>query len=225
MALRFHGMEEVGVRFSIGPQKQGVIDDYVFVGCRNYYFCPTPKNVLLGKISFLYPSHTMEDTLQKIFLAAYDAHSEAIYRHCFFRLSSHERAEEFVQEVFLKTWQYLSQGKRVENIRAFLYRVATNMIVDEYRRKKETSLEGILEKSENAGFTEPMDDSIEHQTLVHEIKNALDKLSEDAREVIVMRYMDDLGPREIAEVLGITANAVSVRINRALKELKNIYSK
>jgi|ERR1051325_7809710 RNA polymerase sigma-70 factor (ECF subfamily) len=155
---------------------------------------------------------------EKILFDAYEAHSEAIYRHCYFRLFSKERAEEAVQETFMKTWQYLADGKKIENIRAFLYRVASNAIVDEIRRKKEDSLEDLMEKSENLPGTS--EDSAEHKMLLSQVREAIHKLPEDFREIIVMRYIDDLGPSEIAEALGIKPNAASVRINRAIKELK-----
>ena len=70
---------------------------------------------------------------------------DAIFRHCYFRVFDRERARDLVQETFLKTWEYLTRGHDIENIRAFLYRVATNLIIDDSRRKKEISLEQLSE--------------------------------------------------------------------------------
>lgn len=57
---------------------------------------------------------------------------------------------------------------------------------------------------------------------VSELHRALAKLEESDREVLVMRYIDDIGPNEIAEILGESANVISVRINRATKALREI---
>ena len=160
-----------------------------------------------------------EDKKNK-FLEAYDAYSDALYRHCFFRTFSRERAEELVQETFLKTWEYVSQDKEIANIRAFLYRVALNLIIDDSRKKKEVSLDALLAGSKN--FQPPNNSHriMEIQALFGEAMKGLKLLEEEDRNIIILRYVDDLGPGEIAEILGTNANVVSVRINRALEKLK-----
>ncbi len=157
-----------------------------------------------------------------MFLQAYDDHADAIYRHLYFRVFSRARAEEMTQEVFMKTWIYISEGRQVENIRAFLYQVARNLLADESRRKKEDSLDALMESGWEAGSEEHL--LLERRALGREIVSALGKLPPQTREVVTMRYIEDMDPREMAEVLGITPNAVSVRLNRALKELRNIFT-
>ena len=71
----------------------------------------------------------MKSDLQEGFLNAYDAYADAIYRHCFFRVFSKERAEELAQETFMKTWEYVARGNVIENYKAFLYRVTNNLII------------------------------------------------------------------------------------------------
>lgn len=164
-------------------------------------------------------SMTDEDKKNK-FLEAYDAYSNALYRHCFFRIFSRERAEELVQETFLKTWDYMLQGKEIANIRAFLYRVATNLIIDDSRKKKEASLDALLAESKNF---QPSDNShriMESKALFGEAMKNLKFLDEEDRNIIILRYVDDLGPGEISEIIGTSANVVSVRLNRALEKLK-----
>ena len=157
---------------------------------------------------------------EKQFLEAYDAHSEAIYRHCYFRVFSKERAEELVQDTFRKAWQYLSEGKDVKNIRALLYRIATNLIIDDSRKRKEESLEGMLE---NDATREPGDRGhldMENKVLWKQVLAEMSTLDEDERALLVMRFVDDLDPKEIAEVLETNANNISVKISRAVKKLK-----
>jgi RNA polymerase sigma-70 factor, ECF subfamily len=166
------------------------------------------------------PSSNMSDP-QKMFLEAYEAHAEAIYRHCYFRVFSRARAEELMQDTFMKTWQYLQNGNQVENIRAFLYQVANNLIIDDSRKKKEESLDALREDDR----FEPASDGhrrVERLALAREVREVMDRLSPGDREILVMRYIDDLDPREIAETLGITPNAASVRIHRATQALREL---
>lgn len=154
------------------------------------------------------------------FLEYYDRYAEALYRHAILRVSSHEYAENLVQDTFLKTWDYLKQDKKIENMRAFLYRVLNNKIVDHYRAKKEVSLEALQASTEP--FDPPDEQSMpaDTQALINTIVQKLENLTNEDRELLIMRYVDDLEPKEIADVLGITANNVSVRLNRAVEKLK-----
>lgn len=157
------------------------------------------------------------------FLAAYESLSDALFRHSYFRLYERERAKDAVQDAFIKTWDYARKGGEIANIRAFLYRVLNNVIVDEIRRKKAISLEVLLEE----GY-QPLDNKSGRAVLENslEIKNLLKlmyKLEEGKRDLLIMRYVDGFGPKEIAEVVGESENVISVRLSRAVKELKEIF--
>jgi RNA polymerase sigma-70 factor (ECF subfamily) len=156
------------------------------------------------------------------FLESYDAYADSIFRHCYFRVYSKERAEELVQETFMRTWQYMQKGKPVENMRAFLYRIANNLIIDYSRKKKELSLEGVLEKDPSLEPSGSIKHNPAHLTLLQQMRDALTKLPKETAELLTLRYIDGLEPREIAEVLGASPGAISVRLNRAAVQLKEI---
>jgi RNA polymerase sigma-70 factor (ECF subfamily) len=162
----------------------------------------------------------MTQEIQQQFLQAYDNYSEAIYRHCFFRVYNKTRAEELVQETYMRVWQYLMQGKKVENLRAFLYRVANNLIIDESRKRKEESLEVLMEKSPAFEPSYEGHKTIEKKLLYTQVVEGMQYLPPDYKEILTLRYIDDLDPKEIAEILETNANNVSVKINRAVKALK-----
>ncbi len=168
-------------------------------------------------------SEAEKNDLKNIFLEAYEKYADAIYRYCFFRVFSRGRAEELMQETFMKTWRYLSDGKHVDNMRAFVYRIATNLIIDDSRKKKEESLDAALEQSD--AFEPSYDGAaeIEAQVMFKEIVRAMDHLEEGERRVLTLRYLEDLNPRDIAEILGISANNASVKISRALRKLKKYF--
>ncbi len=161
----------------------------------------------------------MQAALETEFMQAYDNYSDAIFRHCYYRVFDRERGKDLMQETFMRAWQYLCKGEKVLNMRAFLYRIANNLIIDESRKKKEASLEQLQEAGFDPGRDETpvMQGRLEHERIL----NSLHLLDESYRQIIIMRYINELSPSEIAEVTGETANTVSVRIYRGLRQLRS----
>ena len=160
---------------------------------------------------------------QKQHLDAYDTYADALFRHCYFRLYDREQAKDVVQDAFLRTWEYMQQGNSISNERAFLYRTANNLVIDIVRKQKPFSLDEWQEK----GF-DVKDEAADPARVIdiasgREVLQVLHQLDDAHRAVVIMRYVDDLMPREIAAVLGETENAVSVRIYRALRKAKKLW--
>lgn len=159
------------------------------------------------------------DNPEQAFEQAFTEYSDAIFRHCYFHMYNRERAREIMQEAYMKTWEYISQGKDIDNVRAFLYRVATNLVYNEGRRKPVASLDELQE----AGFDPGEDDPVLQKDIVERerVIAILREIDEPYRAVISMRFIEELSPSEIAEILDETPNAISVRINRGLKQLRS----
>ncbi len=165
-----------------------------------------------------------EQTPEARFLEAYEEHADALLRHALMRVRDRELAKDLVQEAYSKTWVYMSQGKEIEYLRAFLYRVVNNLIVDWSRKKKASSLETMMEDD---GF-EPADENVKDFADVPAAREAiklLGELDELYRTAITMRYLDEMSPREIAEALGVSENVVSVRIHRGIEKLSKMAQK
>jgi RNA polymerase sigma-70 factor (ECF subfamily) len=167
----------------------------------------------------------VEVSQEERFLEAFDEYADALFRHATYRLSDRERAIEVVHDTFTKVWGYIRQGHTIDSYKPFLYKVLNNLIIDEYRRRKEISLDAILEEagSDEGSFSELHAGSIEEVTFTLDARKAADLVSELPimyREVITLRFVDGLGPREISELIEESENVVSVRIHRALKILK-----
>ena len=124
------------------------------------------------------------------------------------------------QETFAKTWQYLINGNTVRNTKAFLLRTAKNSIIDHARKKKAQSLDELLE----SGFDYTLDEKEEETQAEHidakQIRACLDALPSPYREVLQLRFVEDLTLSEIAKITGETRNSISVRVHRALGKLK-----
>ena len=158
---------------------------------------------------------------EKAYLEAFELYADALYRHCYFRVSSKERAQDIVSDTFMKTWDYLVKGNTVDNFKPFLYRTLNHLIIDEYRKKKSESLDTLLEEREvpESSFDELVGDGrdeIEFALDAKQIPALLEQMPIQHREVILLRYVDGLMPAEIAEILKTPVNTVSVRIHRGL---------
>lgn len=156
---------------------------------------------------------------EQAFLAAHDQYADPLFRHVLLRVRDREKAKDIVQESFTRAWVYLAQGNTIDHMRAFLYRVANNLIVDGARRKRAVSLDSMMEED---GF-EPQDESIRAPLDSPALKAALSllaQLDEAYRTVITMRFLDGLSPKEIAAVLNVSENVVSVRIHRGIERLR-----
>ena len=156
--------------------------------------------------------------LERDFLASYEEYADALFRHCLIRVRDRELAKDIVQESFGRTWKYLADGKQVEYFRAFLFRVAGNLIVDVARKKKAVSLERMMEED---GF-EVADEAVVDPTIrtaTREALGYLKSLDEIYRTAIHMRYFDNKSPKQIAAELGVSENVISVRIHRGIERL------
>lgn len=143
---------------------------------------------------------------------------------CFFKLKNHGTGEDLVQETFLKTWAYLVRGGKIETMKAFLYHVLNNLIVDQYRKKKPVSLDAMIEK----GFEPAADDSTQPPNLFSALdsKSALaliEQLPDCYKQVMRMRYVQDLSLGEISLATGKSKNAISVQSHRGIEKLKILY--
>jgi RNA polymerase sigma-70 factor (ECF subfamily) len=142
------------------------------------------------------------DKISKQFLDAYDKYADDLFRHVIFRVSDKEAAKELLQETFMKTWEYMKKGNKVDEIRPFLYRVLHNQLIDYLRKRKpQVSLDELSED----GFDIAHGGRKEEESRIDAKKLLvlLDELEESYRNVLVMRYVDDMTIQEIAELTEI----------------------
>ncbi|HEY9584958.1 MAG TPA: sigma-70 family RNA polymerase sigma factor [Candidatus Paceibacterota bacterium] len=165
------------------------------------------------------------DDLKKQFNLIYQSQSDAVLRFCLMRVSSREEAVDLTEEVFTRLWQTLISGKKLDNARAFIFTVARHLIIDWYRKKKSIPFEELEDKETGEAY-DPVDEkalqNIEISAEGRFLIEAVSKLSPTYRQAVYLRFVEDLSPGEIGEVLGVSANAVSVRINRGVEELRKI---
>lgn len=163
-----------------------------------------------------------ETQRQLALTSAHRDYEKGLKAHAFFKISSREMSEDLVQDTFLKTWEYLVKGGRIDMMKAFLYHVLNNLVVDEYRKRKIYSLDALLEK----GY-EPSVDHTERLSNVFDGKIAIfliQRLPERYRKVMRMRYVQDLSLSEMSLITGQSKNTMAVQVHRGLEKLKFLYN-
>lgn len=168
------------------------------------------------------PTHIPTRDLPTIedFTSIYDLYQNAIARYCSFRCRDTEVGHDIKQAVFLRFWICLERKEEILHTRAFLYRIAHNLVVDYVRKKKDMSLDQLLE----TGFEPAMDPwpQISSQLDCEKPLVQLKAMDNEFGTVLHSRYVLGLPPSEIARRTGETANTVSVRIFRGLRHLRTM---
>ncbi|TAK34674.1 MAG: RNA polymerase sigma factor [Chloroflexota bacterium] len=160
------------------------------------------------------------------FDALFQRYQRPIFNYVYRMTSQLAVSEDLTQEVFLRVFSSLGRAGQVENFRAWLYRIATNVAISHLRRGEQrvTSLEDGIERQT---LEEPAGDVRENPEVqhlrredVHQVALALRHLSETHRQVLVLRQLQGLSYHEMAEVLGLSVEAVTSLLHRARREFR-----
>lgn len=159
---------------------------------------------------------------QEQFSLVYDEYIEKIYRFVYLKVNSQEIAEDITSKVFLSGWEAYQKGpERIQNVKAFLYQIARNMVIDHYRGKSRI----------NTVSTELTKEVVDHRTNLHEravinsdmeaVKLAIHGLKKDYQDVLILHYLEDMGVEDISSILSKPAGTVRVMIHRGLNSLRD----
>lgn len=154
--------------------------------------------------------------------AAHCDHSAHLTKRAFFKTSDADVCQDLVQTTFLKTLLYLRKGGKIETMRHFLNHVLNDLIVDEYRKRKTTSLDNLLEKGFEAGFDnqEQMINILDGKRVI----SLIPLLPEKYRTIMHMRYVQSLTHKEISLLTDQPPNTVAVQAHRGLEKIKVMYA-
>lgn len=159
------------------------------------------------------------------FAQVYDLYLTPIYRFIYFKVSTRQDAEDLTSEAFLKIWQYITESEEeIENLRALLYRVARNLVIDFYRQKARTNfiqdeeaLNNIVDEKQ-PGLLSRIDTEIGMKG----IEKILRQMKDEYREIIILRFVEELSISEMAKILNKSKGSIRVLLHRALKVAKEI---
>jgi RNA polymerase sigma-70 factor (ECF subfamily) len=155
-------------------------------------------------------------------------YTRRVYSMCYRFTGSDAQAQDLTQEVFLRVFRGLKSFRAGEGTFAtWLARLTRNLLIDHYRRSKldraTDSIEDQLPVLEGSGATVSRTDGLLNEREASEIvQKGLQKLSPELREAVILRDLEGLEYREIAEVLGIPEGTVKSRLNRGRAELARV---
>ncbi len=159
-------------------------------------------------------------------------HTRQVYGLCFRFTNSTQEAQDLTQEVFLRVFKTIKTFRSAEgSFGTWLARVTRNLLIDHYRRTRQQrvtdSIEDqlpVLEQAGSAGACRP-DQALAGREASEILQATLQKLSPDLREAVILRDLQKMEYREIAEVLEIPEGTVKSRINRGRAELARLLRK
>ncbi|MBU1146499.1 RNA polymerase sigma factor [Patescibacteria group bacterium] len=165
----------------------------------------------------------------EVFGKLYDIYVDQIYRFIYFKVGRKEEAEDLTGDVFLKTWQYINEmgSEVIDNLRAFLYQTARNTVIDFYRSRDQKEFVALPQENDEEKLPveiidvkQDLVEKIELASDLEEVKKALQKIREEYREVIILRFVEEMSITETAEILGKSEGAVRVLVHRAVAALR-----
>ena len=137
-----------------------------------------------------------------------------VFQYCSSRIASPETAEDLTQETFLRFLEhpeYQGNGKEMQ----YLYTIARNLCIDEYRKAPDEAKGEPLQADRQAeGWIDRL-----------AVREILDGLPEEEREIIVLRYVAELSVREISHIFGVSWFAMNRRIRHILSQMRKDFEK
>jgi RNA polymerase sigma-70 factor (ECF subfamily) len=162
-------------------------------------------------------------------------HTRRVYGLCYRFTGKDSEAQDLTQDVFLRVFRALGSFRQTEgSFTTWLARLTRNLLIDHYRRTRnervtdsiDEQLPGIEVRSVQAGSAPARPDSaVAGREASELLQGALGKLSPELRETIILRDLQELEYREIADVLGIPEGTVKSRLNRGRAELARLLKK
>jgi len=144
-----------------------------------------------------------------------------VYHYIYYRVSHREDAEDLTSDVVLKVVQSIKQQNG--NFRAWMYRIARNTVIDWYRRR---AVRSEVSLSEMPGEIADKSVAVSSQVLTKEkLRQGLLILTEEQRQVILLKFIEGYSNDEIAKIMGKSVGAIKLLQFRALKSLRNFFRK
>jgi len=153
----------------------------------------------------------------------YELYARQIFSYLFYRTGEHHTAMDITETVFLRAWENMpdfgTKGRGL-NLRAWLYRMAHNAMVDYHRsHKPEVDLEALAELPNQMPHAAKLVEIAETQEY---LMKRLAELDEVSRQVLVLRFYAEMSPKEVSQIMDISEGNVRVIQYRALRKMRDL---
>jgi len=163
-----------------------------------------------------------EEAFRKLFLA----YKDKLYTYICKLSGSAETAEDMVHDVFLKLWEKREALPDIDNLNAYLYQISRNKSINLFRRMaKETLILSEIGRDEGIPGSLEGENRLIHADVLASIREAVDKLTPQQRQVFLLSRQNGLKINEIARKLGITERTVTNHMSQALRFLREELSR
>ena len=158
---------------------------------------------------------------QAAFAELYNAYVEKIYKYIYYKVGNAPDAEDLCEQVFLKAWEAIGRYTWCGYpFSSWLYKLAHNVVVDHYRTRREA----VPLDTAFATSDEPVDPDTSLQQMVEaaELRDAINQLTAEQRQVIALKFIEGYENTEIAQMMNKKEGAIRALQYRALRSLQGI---
>jgi RNA polymerase sigma-70 factor, ECF subfamily len=154
----------------------------------------------------------------------YVRYMDAIYRYIFFRVNDEAEAEDLTEDVFIKAWEALPNYQIGQfPFTSWLYRIAHNLVIDHHRKRKSDPLPDL--ELHHSGSNRSNEDNVLQRLDSALLVEALRQLEAEEQQVVILRFIEGLSHREVADAIGKSEGASRIIQHRALATLQKYLSK
>jgi RNA polymerase sigma-70 factor (ECF subfamily) len=156
----------------------------------------------------------------------FEKYHKILYSFIYRSIGHSSTSEDILQTVFFRMLKYKESFTGVGEFKTWMYHIARNTIVDEYRKTNKIDYTAdIYTAANNLEEDRRSDTILQKKDEAMLIQKALNMLSEDQREVLILSKYQELSYKEIAEILNTNENNIKIKVHRAIKSLKEVYLK
>ncbi|MBO5497979.1 MAG: sigma-70 family RNA polymerase sigma factor [Bacteroidales bacterium] len=158
---------------------------------------------------------------EEAFRGIVDAYTERLYWHVRRFLCSHEDTNDLLQDIFIKIWSALPSFRGEARLYTWIYRIATNEVLNYLRRQKFKALLSLDSVSASLERKIDEDAGFNGDELQRELHKAIRRLPEKQRIVFSLRYFDEMKYEDISEITGTSVGALKASYHHAYSKIKN----
>lgn len=152
------------------------------------------------------------------FVLLYDAYVQKIYNFIYFRTMHRESAEDLTSQTFIKALEKINSFDPTKGtFQAWIYQIARNLLIDEYRRRKPVEN---IDGYENLRSEHDLEQETQKQFESEQVRKLLAELPEEAQELVAMRLWNELSYAEIADITGKTEGSLKMQFSRIISKLQ-----
>jgi RNA polymerase sigma-70 factor, ECF subfamily len=158
------------------------------------------------------------------FSELYRAHLRDVYSYAYYRVGNHHDAEDLTEQTFLQAYRHFERAQRESHgrpLRPWLIRIAHNLAANLYRDRSRRPASPLEDTSELVA-SHTTEDLVEGREELGRVLDGVQRLPDDRREALIMRFALGMDNREIARAMGRTDGATKVLIHRAIKQLEEM---